>query len=115
MKLIAKWIITAFSLLAVAYLFDSVVVSSIYIALVVAFVIGLLNAFIRPILIIVTLPINILTLGLFTLIINGFLFWFVTTFIEGFAVSSFGMAIVGSLVVSIFSCIGNTLLIDDKE
>lgn len=114
MYLIAKWFISALSLLAAAYLIPGIYVSSFYIALVVAFFLGVVNVVIRPILVIFTLPVNILTLGLFIFVINGFLFWFLSTFIEGFYVDGLGVAILGALVVSIFSYIGNKFLVADK-
>lgn len=112
MILIAKWFISALSLLAAAYLIPGIYVSSFYIALVVAFFLGVVNAVIRPILVILTLPINILTLGLFIFVINGFLFWFLSTFIEGFHVSGLFVAILGALTVSVFSYIGNRFIVD---
>lgn len=106
MKLLAKLILTAASLLLVAYLIPGVQVESFYIALIVAVILGLLNLVVRPVLVLLTLPINILTLGLFLWVINGFLFWFVATFIDGFSVDGFLIAILGALIVSIFSWIG---------
>src|SRR5450759_3734918 len=87
MRLLLVWLINALSLLAVPYVLPSVSVDSFYIALVTALVLGLVNALIRPLLVLVTLPITILTLGLFTLVINGLLFWFVASFVEGFRVA----------------------------
>ena len=110
MKILIKWLITSLSLLASAYLIPGIVVNSIYIALIVAVVLGILNLFLKPILIVLTLPINILTLGLFTLVINGLIFWFVATFVDGFSVSGFISALFGALVVSFFSWLGNKLL-----
>jgi len=112
MIIIAKWFISALSLLAVAYLIPGISVSSFYIALVVAFFLGIVNAVVRPILIILTLPINILTLGLFIFVINGFLFWFLSNFIDGFNVAGLWVAILGALVVSVFSYIGNRFLVE---
>jgi putative membrane protein len=80
-----------------------------FIALVVA-ALGILNALVRPILIFLTLPITLLTLGLFTLVINALLFWFVSTLVKGFHVSGFGAAFWGALVLWAFSWITNALL-----
>jgi putative membrane protein len=110
MTIIAKWFISAISLLGAAYLIPGIFVSSLYIALIIALFLGIVNAFLRPILVILTLPINIITLGLFIFVINGFLFWFLSSFIKGFEVSGIGVAILGSLIVSVFSYIGNNLL-----
>lgn len=110
MRLILKWLISALALLLASSLLAGIEVSSLYIALVVALILGFLNAIIRPILLLLTLPINILTLGLFTFVLNGFIFWFVASFIEGFFVDGFLWAILGALFVSIFSWAANQLL-----
>ena len=113
MTLIAKWFISALSLLAAPYLIPGITVRSFYIALVVALILGIINVIIRPILVILTLPITILTLGLFTFVINALLFWFVSTFVEGFEVMGFVAALTGSLFVSVVSYIGNKFLADE--
>jgi putative membrane protein len=113
MTIIAKWFISALSLLAAAYFIPGISVSSFYIALIVALFLGIVNAFLRPILVVLTLPINIITLGLFIFVINGFLFWFLSSFIKGFYVSGIGVAILGALVVSVFSYIGSKFLSND--
>lgn len=115
MKILVKLVITALSLLGVAYLLPGVDVSSFYIALLVALILGVLNLVIRPILIVLTLPINILTLGLFTFVINGLLFWLVSTFITGFEVSGFWVAVIGALIVSVFVWIGERIFLKDKK
>ena len=105
--LIIRWLLNALALIAVASLIPGIEISGLYIALIVALVLGLVNAVLRPLLILLTLPITILTLGLFTLIINGLLFWFVSSFIKGFEVSGFWAAFFGALVMSIFSALIN--------
>lgn len=107
MSIILRVLFTALALLLSAYLVPGIVVDSFYIAVVTAIVLGLLNLFIRPILIILTLPITILTLGLFVFIINASLFWLASTFIQGFAVSGFIPALIGTFIVSIVSAIGS--------
>ncbi len=109
-SMILRWIISAIAIISAAYLLSGITVPSIYIALILAFIFGLLNAILRPVLVVLTLPINILTLGLFLFIINGFLFWFPSTFIEGFHIAHFGWAVAGSIVVSIISWVGNNLI-----
>jgi len=111
MRLLLVWIINALSLLAVAYFLPSVSVASFYIALVTALVLGLLNTLIRPLLVLVTLPITILSLGLFTLMINALLFWFVASFVEGFRVAGFWSAFWGALLYSVISSFASWLLI----
>ncbi len=115
MYLIAKWFISALSLLVAAYLIPGISVSSFYSALIVALFLGIVNAVIRPILVILTLPINIISLGLFIFVINGFLFWFLSTFIEGFYVEGLGVAILGALLVSVFSYLGNRFIVTGQS
>lgn len=107
MKIIARILITALALLIVAKLLPGVTVEGLYPAIIAAVVLGVLNVFVRPLLVVLTLPISIITLGLFIFVINGFLFWFTASFLEGFAVSSFAMAVLGSLIVTIISTVGN--------
>ena len=115
MSLIIRLIINALALMLVAYLFRSIEVDGFYIALVTALILGLINAFIRPFLLLITLPINILTLGLFTFVLNAILFWFVASFIEGFYVAGFWAAFFGALVFSIISTIATNLIIGPRE
>jgi putative membrane protein len=114
MRLLLRWIINALALLALPYLFDSIQVAGFYTALITALVLGLVNALIRPILIVLTLPINILTLGLFTLVINGLLFWFVASFVKGFTVAGFWPAFWGALVYSVVSWALSVLILGDR-
>lgn len=109
LKLLLRWALNALVLLALPYLLESVRVDSFYAALAAALCIGLVNALIRPILILVTLPINILTLGLFTFVINGLLFWFVASFVKGFYVAGFWAAVWGALLYSLISALASLL------
>lgn len=102
---IARIIITALSLLLVAELLPGIELSGIVPALIAATLLGLVNAVVRPVLIFLTLPITILTLGLFIFVVNGFLFWFVAYFIEGFHIAGFWTALFGSIIVSTVSSI----------
>jgi putative membrane protein len=111
MRILLVWLINALSLLAVAYFLPSVSVASFYIALITALVLGLLNTLIRPVLVLITLPITILTLGLFTLVINALLFWFVASFVAGFGVAGFWSAFWGALLYSVISSLASWLLI----
>jgi len=110
MSLIIGWAINAASLLLLAWLMPAVTVAGFGTALVVALVLGLLNAVIRPVLLLLTLPVNLLTLGLFTFVINGFLFWLAARFLEGFEVRSFGWAILAAIVYSLISWAVSALL-----
>ena len=95
MRILLVWLINALSLLAVPYVLPSVSIDSFYVALVTALLLGLVNTLIRPLLVLVTLPITILTLGLFTLVINGLLFWFVASFVARFPRRRFLVGILG--------------------
>jgi putative membrane protein len=115
MNLILKWLISALALLLASAVLAGIEVSSLYIALIVALILGFLNALVRPILLVLTLPINILTLGLFTFVLNGLIFWFVASFIEGFFVDGFFWAIIGALFVSVFSWAAGQILGKQEE
>jgi putative membrane protein len=108
MRLLLVWIINAAALLALPYLFDSIRVDGIYTALIAALVLGLINAVIRPILLLLTLPLTLLTLGLFIFVVNGLLFWFVASFIEGFHVF-------GAIVYSLISWAASALLLPERK
>lgn len=103
MKLIVKWLLYAAALLAVAHLYGGVQVQSFSAALIAAAVVGLLNVVLRPILVILTLPVTVLTLGLFLFVINALTFWSAASLLDGFAVQGFGAALIGSLI---YSCLG---------
>lgn len=100
-----KILVPAVTLLLLARYLDGIDVSGPYIAVIVAVVLGLLHITIRPVLFVLTLPINIITLGLFSFLINALLFWFVATFVEGFAVHGFLPALLGSAIVSFASTV----------
>lgn len=101
--LIIRWLINAAALFITTYILEGVNVTGFGSALVAAAVLGIVNAFIRPILIFLTLPLNILTLGLLTFIINGLMLWMVSTVVIGFEVHGFFNAVVGSLILSLVS------------
>jgi putative membrane protein len=105
MKIIAKWLLSASALLAIAYLYSGVQVSSFTTALLAAFVIGLFNTVLRPILVVLTLPVTLVTLGLFLFVINALMFWAASGVMNGFQVSGFGAALIGSLIYSIFGVV----------
>jgi putative membrane protein len=100
MKLITKWLLSAAALLAVAYLYNGVQITSFTAALVAALFVGLFNTVLRPILVILTLPVTVLTLGLFLFVINALMFWSAAGLLEGFNVTGFGAALIGSLIYS---------------
>ncbi|WBY04003.1 phage holin family protein [Ramlibacter tataouinensis] len=100
MKLIAKWLLSATALLFVAYVYPGVEVRDFTAALIAAFVIGLLNLVVRPILVVLTLPVTLVTLGLFLFVINALMFWAAGSVLDGFRVPGFVAALVGSLIYS---------------
>lgn len=101
MKILVKWLLSAASLLFVAYIYSGVEVQSFTSALIAAFVIGLLNVVLRPVLVLLTLPVTIVTLGLFLFVINALMFWAAATVLSGFQVNGFVAALVGSLIYSL--------------
>lgn len=114
MKLLIGWLLNALALLGVAYIVPGIHVSSFVAALIAAFVIGLVNMLIKPILLILTLPVTIVTLGLFIFVINGVLFWAVGHFLQGFQVGTLIAGILGAIAYSIISWILSAIFIDKK-
>jgi putative membrane protein len=103
MKILLGWAINALALLALPYLLSGIHVKSFWTALLFALVLGLLNALVRPLLVLLTLPITILTLGLFLVVVNGLIFWLADAFVPGFEVAGFWWAVAGAVVYSIVS------------
>jgi putative membrane protein len=101
MKLIVRWLLLAAALLLVAHLYPGVTVSSFGSALLAAFILGLLNTLVRPLLVLLTLPVTLLTLGLFLFVINALMFWAAAGVLQGFNVTGFGAALIGSLIYSL--------------
>ena len=114
MKLIIVWLLNALALLVVAYLMPSIQVAGFGGALIAAAVIGLVNMLIRPFLVLLTLPVTILTLGLFIFVINGILFFVVGNLLEGFEVQSLWSGILGAVLYSLISW-ALTALLGDKD
>ncbi|MEG3439140.1 phage holin family protein [Pannus brasiliensis CCIBt3594] len=110
---LVRWVITAVSLVITAYLVPGIKIDSFGVALLAAVALGLINAIVRPILVLLTLPLTILTLGLFIFVINALSFSLASYFIPGFHVSSFFAALFGSIVVSIVSGILNHFFAND--
>jgi putative membrane protein len=114
MRLIITWIINAVALLLLPYLLQSVKIANFKTALIAALVLGLVNTLIRPLLVLLTLPVTVLTLGLFIFVINGVMFWAVAHLVDGFRVASFGAAIVAALVYSVVSWALSSLLLKNS-
>jgi putative membrane protein len=115
MYLIIRWLLNTISLILVANILPGIQISSYWTALVAVAVLSIINSIIRPILIILTLPINILTLGLFTLIINGLMFWLASHLVIGFTLASFATAFWAALLFSIISWIINSVFYHPKN
>jgi putative membrane protein len=113
--LLLKWMVNAIALLVVVNVVAGISVERWQTLLAGALALGLLNAFFRPILLLLTLPINVLTLGLFTLIINGVIFYLAAWLIKGFSVAGFWSALVAALVFSIVSFLLNLLIHADNR
>lgn len=103
MTLILVWILNAVALLVVAYLLPGIAVASFGSALMAALVLGLLNMLVKPVLVLLTLPITIVTLGLFLLVLNALLFWFAGSVLKGFQVNGFWWAVIGAILYSLIS------------
>ncbi len=110
MIFLIHWLITTIAILIAAYLLPGVTVKGFFAALVTALVLGLINTFIRPILLILTLPINLLTLGLFTFVINALLIMLTSAFVPGFDVRNFWWALLFSLVLSLIKWALNAIV-----
>ncbi|MES2017561.1 MAG: phage holin family protein [Pseudomonadota bacterium] len=111
MRLLLTWLINALALFALPFLMKSVHLPDFGTAIVAALVLGLVNTLLRPILVLLTLPVTVLSLGLFILVINGLLFWAVANLVRGFHVDSFFYAMLASLLYSIISWALSTLLL----
>lgn len=114
-RLLIRWAISTGALLALPYIIQSIQVKDIKVAIITALVLGLVNAIIRPLALLITLPINILTLGLFTFVINALLFWGVAYFVDGFSVGGFWSAFFGAIIFSLISWAASTLLLSDRK
>ena len=103
MRLLLIWLINTVALFAIPQLLDSVKIDSFATALLASLVLGLVNTLLRPILILLTLPVTLLSLGLFIFVINGLMFWAVADIIKGFQVDNFGAAVLGAMIYSVLS------------
>ncbi len=110
-----RWIINALALLLVANIVPGFEVSTFYSALIAALVLGLVNALVRPLLFILTLPVTIVTLGLFTFVINALMLWLVSSIVKGFEISGFVPALLGALVLWVISMLTNWFIDQVKE
>lgn len=110
MKLIVRWLLAACALLLVAYLYPGVQVHSFTAALIAAAVMGLLNTLVRPVLVVLTLPVTVVTIGLFLFVINALMFWAAASLLDGFGVNGFWAALLGSLIYSLLMLVVDAVL-----
>jgi len=115
MRLLAVWLINAVALLALPWVLPSIHVASFTTALGVAVVLGLINAVIRPVMLLLTLPVTLLTLGLFIFAINGMMFMLAAWFLEGFVVDGFLAGVIGSALYSVISWLLTKLLLSSSK
>ncbi len=107
MNILLRVLFNALGLLLIAQFIPGIDVSGVYVAIISALILGLLNLIIKPVLLILTLPITVITLGLFAFVINAALFYFAASFIDGFDVKGFLPAFIGALLMSLVSAVGN--------
>ncbi|MBI3573000.1 MAG: phage holin family protein [Candidatus Kerfeldbacteria bacterium] len=112
--ILLRWLLSAIIIMLVSYLVPGIHVANFYTALLVALLLGLVNAIVRPILIILTLPITVLSLGLFLLFINAFLILFVSTVVKGFVVDGFGAALIAGLLLWLLNWAVNGMFSKEK-
>lgn len=105
LKLLTKWLLSASALLFIAYVYSGVQVTNFTSALVAAFVIGLLNIVVRPVLVLLTLPVTVVTLGLFLFVINALVFWLAASVLDGLNVNGFWAALLGSLLYTVIGIV----------
>jgi putative membrane protein len=114
-RLLVLWLINSLALLTVAYVLPGIAVADFATAMIAAVVLGLVNTFIRPVLILLTLPVTLLTLGLFIFVINGLLFWMVGSWLQGFTVSGFWWGFFGAIVYSVISWALTSVLLGENR
>lgn len=105
--LLIKWLVSALAFLALPYIVSGITVASFVTALILALIWGVVNITVKPVLLLLTLPINLVTFGIFTFIINGFLLWLLGGFVKGFEVHGFLAAVLGALVLSLVSSLAH--------
>lgn len=114
MRLLLVWVLNAIALLAVAYLYPGVQIQDWKAAAIAALVLGLVNTIVKPILVLLTLPVTILTLGLFLIVLNALLFWGVSELVTGFHVNGFWAALIGAILYSVIGWLLSKLIPDKR-
>jgi putative membrane protein len=114
-NLFLVWLINALALLVLPYVVPSVQVDGFVTALVAALVLGFVNTLLRPVLVLLTLPVTLVSLGLFIFVINGLLFWMVANLLDGFHVAGFGSAVLGAIVYAVISWAASALVFGGEK
>jgi putative membrane protein len=114
-RFLLKWFVTAVSIFVVANVFKLIYVENLTVLVLAALILGILNVFVRPILLVLTLPINIVSLGLFTLVINGFLLYATAGLVSGFEITGFWRALLAALLISIVTAMINVLIHKERK
>ena len=114
MRLLLGWLINAAAIFLLPYLLAAVNIKDFGTAMVVALIIGLLNTFIRPVLLLLTLPVNVLTLGLFTLVLNGLMFWVTSRLVDNFTITGFWWAVLAAVIYSVISSFISLVLLGHR-
>jgi putative membrane protein len=115
MRVLLVWVLNAVALLAVAYLYRGVLVEGWMAAAIAALVLGLVNTLVKPVLVLLTLPVTIITLGLFLVVLNALLFWAVASLVPGFHVTGFWAAVLGAILYSVIGWLLSMLLPDEHR
>lgn len=115
MKIIVSWLLTAVAIMITGYILPGVVVQDFWVAVVTAVVLATVNVFIRPVLVILTIPVTIVTLGLFIFVINAFLVLLVSRVVEGFHVAGFWWALLFSVVLAVIKSVIESVLYEDEK
>lgn len=115
MRLIIRWLLSAGVLMLIAYLVPGIQVAGFYTALIAALILGLINAIIKPIVSLLTLPVTLLTLGLFSLLINALMFYLASTVVKGFQVTGFWPAFWGALIMSLGGWLINVIVSKERD
>jgi putative membrane protein len=110
MKILFKWFLSAFALMSLSYIDSGITINGFESAMIATLVIGFLNLFVRPVLVILTLPVTLISLGLFLFVINAFLFWTASILLGGFQIQSFAHAVLGSLIYSFLGIVIDSAL-----
>jgi len=115
LALLVRWLVNAAALMLVAYVYPGVQVTSFGAAVVAALVLGLVNAIVRPVLLLLTLPVTLLTLGLFIFVVNALMFWLAAELVGGFHVAGFFAALVGSILYSVITVVTSWIVFGSKK